>query len=206
MEFIPLAEETGLIIPIGDWVLREACRTAASWPGHLKIAVNLSVSQFRHASLLSSVVGALDEAGLRPERLEIEITESVFLADVAQSLPLLRALKELGVRIAIDDFGTGYSSLSYLRAFTFDKIKLDRSFVSGIETDPGNLAIVRAVAGIGSGFNAVTLAEGIETEEQLQQLRAEGFGEVQGYLLGRPMPQHEAEALIYGRQLKKASA
>ncbi len=206
MEFIPLAEETGLIVPIGDWVLREACRVAVTWPDHLKIAVNLSVSQFRHASLFSSIVGALDETGLRPERLEIEITESVFLADVAQSLPLLRALKELGVRIAIDDFGTGYSSLSYLRAFPFDKIKLDRSFVSGIETDPGNLAIVRAVAGIGSGFNAVTLAEGIETEEQLKKLRDEGFGEVQGYLLGRPMPQREVEALIYGRQLKKASA
>ncbi|MDM9620137.1 bifunctional diguanylate cyclase/phosphodiesterase [Rhizobium sp. S96] len=196
MDFIPVAEETGLIVPIGDWVLREACRTAATWPQHLKIAVNLSVCQFRHNSLLSTVVSALDETGLRPERLEIEITESVFLADVEQSLPLLRALKELGIRIAIDDFGTGYSSFSYLRAFAFDKIKLDRSFVSGIESDPGNLAIVRAVVGIGSGFNATTLAEGIETEEQLQKLRDEGFSEVQGFLLGKPMPRAEAEALI----------
>ena len=204
MEFIPLAEETGLIVPIGDWVIREACRAASGWPAHLKIAVNLSVSQFRHASLLSTVVAALDETGLHAERLEIEITESVFLTDADQSLPLLRALKELGIRIAIDDFGTGYSSLSYLRSFSFDKIKLDRSFVSGIETDAGNLAIVRAVVGIGSGFNATTLAEGIETEEQLQKLRAEGFGEVQGYLLGRPMPQHEAEALIYSRTPKAA--
>jgi len=198
MEFIPIAEETGLIVQIGEWVLREACRVAAGWPNHLKIAVNLSVCQFRHTSLLATVVAALDETGLRPERLEIEITESVFLADVEQSLPLLRALKELGIRIAIDDFGTGYSSFSYLRAFAFDKIKLDRSFVSGIETDPGNLAIVRAVVGMGSGFNATTLAEGIETEEQLQKLRAEGFGEVQGFLLGRPMLQAEAEALIEG--------
>jgi diguanylate cyclase (GGDEF)-like protein/PAS domain S-box-containing protein len=206
MEFIPIAEETGLIIPIGEWVLTEACRAAASWPPHLKIAVNLSVSQFRYAGLLSSVVAALDETGLRADRLEIEITESVFLTDVEQSLPLLKALKALGVRIAIDDFGTGYSSLSYLRAFAFDKIKLDRSFVAGIESDAGNLAIVRAVVGIGSGFNATTLAEGIETEEQLQKLRAEGFSEVQGYLLGRPMPRQEAEALIYGATPKAASA
>jgi diguanylate cyclase (GGDEF)-like protein/PAS domain S-box-containing protein len=205
MEFIPIAEETGLIVPIGEWVLREACRTAASWPSHLKIAVNLSVCQFRHAGLLAAVVSVLDQTGLRPERLEIEITESVFLADAEQSLPLLRALKELGIRIAIDDFGTGYSSFSYLRAFAFDKIKLDRSFVSGIETDAGNLAIVRAVVGIGSGFNATTLAEGIETEEQLQKLRDEGFSEVQGFLLGKPMPQAEAEALIYGRSSRLLS-
>jgi diguanylate cyclase (GGDEF)-like protein/PAS domain S-box-containing protein len=206
MDFIPVAEETGLIVPIGEWVLREACRTAAAWPKHLKIAVNLSVCQFRHNSLLSSVVSALDESGLHPGRLEIEITESVFLADVEQSLPLLRALKELGIRIAIDDFGTGYSSFSYVRAFAFDKIKLDRSFVAGIETDPGNLAIVRAVVGIGSGFNATTLAEGVETEEQLQRLHAEGFSEVQGFLLGRPMPQAQAEALIDGGASRLLSA
>lgn len=198
MEFIPVAEETGLIVAIGEWVLREACRTAARWPSELKVAVNLSVSQFRHTSLLASVVSALDESGLRPERLEIEITESVFLADVGQSLPLLKALKELGIRIAIDDFGTGYSSFSYLRAFAFDKIKLDRSFIAGIDTDPGNLAIVRAVVGIGSGFNATTLAEGIETDAQLLRLRQEGFHEVQGYLLGKPMPLAEAERLIAG--------
>ncbi len=198
MEFIPVAEETGLIVAIGEWVLREACQTAARWPSELKVAVNLSVSQFRHTSLLASVVSALDESGLRPERLEIEITESVFLADVGQSLPLLKALKELGIRIAIDDFGTGYSSFSYLRAFAFDKIKLDRSFIAGIDTDPGNLAIVRAVVGIGSGFNATTLAEGIETDAQLLRLRQEGFHEVQGYLLGKPMPLAEAERLIAG--------
>ncbi|GEO86238.1 diguanylate cyclase [Ciceribacter naphthalenivorans] len=197
-EFIPIAEETGLIVPIGEWVLQQACRTAATWPTQLKIAVNLSVCQFRHSGLLSSIIAALNKTGLNPKRLEIEVTESVFLADVEQSLPLLRALKALGIRIAIDDFGTGYSSFSYLRAFAFDKIKLDRSFVSGLETDPGNLAIVRAVIGIGSGFNATTLAEGIETEEQLRLVRDEGFGEVQGFLLGKPMPRAEAEALIHG--------
>ena len=186
-----------MIVPIGDWVLREACRTARQWPGDLKIAINLSVYQFRHASLLATVVSVLDETGLLPERLEIEVTESVLLSEVEQSLSLLRALKELGIRIAIDDFGTGYSSLSYLRSFSFDKIKLDRSFVAGMETDPGNLAIVRAVVGIASGFNAVTLAEGIETEEQLAKLRAEGYSEVQGFLLGRPMPREEAEARIF---------
>ncbi|MDE1992627.1 MAG: EAL domain-containing protein [Rhizobiaceae bacterium] len=196
MEFISVAEETGMIVPIGEWVFREACRTAAQWPGHLKIAINLSVYQFRHANLLATIVSVLDETGLCPGRLEIEITESVLLSEVAQSLCLLRALKELGIRIAIDDFGTGYSSLSYLRSFAFDKIKLDRSFVAGIEADPGNLAIVRAVVGIASGFNAVTLAEGIETAEQLAKLRAEGYDEVQGYLLGRPMPRAEAETRI----------
>ncbi|MGV1838071.1 sensor domain-containing protein [Rhizobium rhizogenes] len=208
MEFIPVAEETGMIVPIGEWVLREACRTAARWPSHLKIAVNLSVYQFRHTGLLATVVSVLDETGLRPERLEIEITESVLLSEVEQSLHLLRALKELGIRIAIDDFGTGYSSLSYLRSFAFDKIKLDRSFVAGIETDPGNLAIVRAVVGIASGFNAMTLAEGIETEEQLGKLRAEGYSEVQGFLLGRPMPRAQAEALIFGekRPMKRVSS
>ncbi|SER67656.1 PAS domain S-box-containing protein/diguanylate cyclase (GGDEF) domain-containing protein [Rhizobium sp. NFR03] len=196
IDFIPVAEETGLIVPIGEWALNEACRTAARWPAHLRVAVNLSVSQFRDAGLLDAMRRAIDDSGLAPERLEIEITESVFLTDVAHSLPLLRAMKALGLRIAIDDFGTGYSSLSYLRSFAFDKIKLDRSFVSGIETDAGSLAIIRAVVGIGSGFNATTLAEGVETEEQLRALRREGFAEVQGYLLGRPRPVGDTEALI----------
>lgn len=198
-EFIPVAEETGLIVAIGDWVLRQACRTAVHWPDHLHIAVNVSVCQFRHQGLLATLVSALDETGLRADRLEIEITESVFLSDSAQSVPLLHAMKDLGVRIAIDDFGTGYSSLGYLRAFRFDKIKLDRSFVSGIETDPGSLSIVRAVVGIGLGFNATTTAEGIETQDQMQALKAEGLGEGQGYLIARPMPLPEAEAFIEDR-------
>lgn len=196
LDFIPFAEETGLIVPIGEWVINEACRTAASWPEHLSIAVNLSVSQFRHPGLLAAVKAAIEVNGLAPHRLEIEITESVFLADADQSLLLMNALKALGLRIAIDDFGTGYSSLSYLRAVAFDKIKLDRSFVSGIETDMGVLAIVRAVAGIASGFKATALAEGVETPEQLQALQREGFGEVQGYLLGRPEPIARTEETI----------
>jgi diguanylate cyclase (GGDEF)-like protein/PAS domain S-box-containing protein len=195
-EFIPVAEETGLITTIGHWVLREACSAAAGWPSHLKVAVNLSVCQFRHNGLLATIVQMLDKTGLPPERLEIEVTESVFLSESAQSIPLLRSLKSLGVRIAIDDFGTGYSSLGYLRSFPFDKIKLDRSFVAGIDTDPGNVAIVRAVVGIGSGFGATTTAEGVETVEQWQRLCAEGFDEAQGYLLGRPMPGTVVSAFI----------
>ena len=194
-DFIPVAEETGLIGPIGEWVLREACMTATGWPDGLRVAVNLSVAQFRHAMLLSTVIAILDETGLAPQRLEIEITESVFLSDSAQSIPLLRDLKALGVRIAIDDFGTGYSSLGYLRSFLFDKIKLDRSFVAEMD-DAGNLAIVRAVVGIARGFDAATTAEGIETLEQFERLRAEGFDEAQGYLLGRPVPGAQLPAII----------
>jgi diguanylate cyclase (GGDEF)-like protein/PAS domain S-box-containing protein len=198
-DFIATAEETGLIIPIGEWVMMEACRTAAAWSSDIKIAVNLSVSQFRSANLLPHLIGCLNRSGLNPGRLEIEVTESVFLSDSVHSLPLLRTLKELGVRIAIDDFGTGYSSLSYLRSFAFDKIKLDRSFVAGAETNAGDLAIVRAVAGMAAGFGAVALAEGIETPEQASRIGSEGFEEVQGYLFGKPMPRSEAEALIAGR-------
>jgi diguanylate cyclase (GGDEF)-like protein/PAS domain S-box-containing protein len=205
-DFIPVAEETGLISALGDWVIREACRAAAGWPGEIKVAVNLSPCQFRDVGLLATVVSALDRAGLHPSRLELEITESVLLSENGQNLQLLHALRELGVRIAMDDFGTGYSSLSYLRAFPFDKIKMDRSFVSGIETDPGTMAIVRAVTGLGSGFNLTTTAEGVETPEQLARLRREGFGEVQGYLLARPMPGREVEAFLSGRSGTESAA
>jgi diguanylate cyclase (GGDEF)-like protein/PAS domain S-box-containing protein len=198
-DFIGTAEDTGLIIPIGEWVMLEACRTAATWPSDIRVAVNLSVSQFRSTNLLPHLVDCLSKSGLNPGRLEIEVTESVFLSDSAHSLPLLRTLKELGVRIAIDDFGTGYSSLSYLRSFAFDKIKLDKSFVAGVETNPGDLAIVRAVAGMAAGFGAVALAEGIETREQAACIGSEGFEEVQGYLFGKPMPRIDAEALIAER-------
>ncbi len=190
-EFIPVAEETGLINQLGEWVLRQACRAAAGWPDGIKVAVNLSPLQFKQVGLLASVVSALDDAGLHPSRLELEITESVLLAESGQNLQLLHALRNLGVRIAMDDFGTGYSSLSYLRSFQFDKIKMDRSFVSGIGSDPGSLAIIKAVTGLGSGFNLTTTAEGVETPEQLARLRREGFGEIQGYLYARPMPASE---------------
>ena len=195
-EFISVAEETGLIGNLGEWVLRQACRTAAGWPSDIKVAVNLSPCQFKQVGLLATVVSALDEAGLHPSRLELEITESVLLAQNGQNLQLLHALRDLGVRIAMDDFGTGYSSLSYLRSFPFDKIKMDRSFVSGIGTDPGSMAIVKAVTGLGSGFNLTTTAEGVETPDQLARLRREGFGEIQGYLFARPMPAIDALAFI----------
>ena len=195
-EFISVAEETGLIGNLGEWVLRQACRTAAGWPNDIKVAVNLSPCQFKQVGLLATVVSALDEAGLHPSRLELEITESVLLAQNGQNLQLLHALRDLGVRIAMDDFGTGYSSLSYLRSFPFDKIKMDRSFVSGIGIDPGSMAIVKAVTGLGSGFNLTTTAEGVETQDQLARLRREGFGEIQGYLFARPMPAADALGFI----------
>ena len=197
-EFIEVAEETGLIVGIGEWVIRQACRVAAGWPEHIKIAVNLSPCQFRQVGLLVTVVSALAESRLRPDRLELEITESVFLSDSGHNIEVLNALRALGVRIAMDDFGTGYSSLSYLRSFTFDKIKMDRSFVAGLDAEPGNLAIIKAVVGLGLGFNATTTAEGVETAEQLQRLRAEGLDEAQGHLLGRPMPASDAARLIAG--------
>ncbi|WP_420963673.1 putative bifunctional diguanylate cyclase/phosphodiesterase [Brucella sp. IR073] len=199
MEFIPVAEETGLISGIGQWVLREACRVAARWPKPIKVSVNLSPVQFGQPELLDIVTRALDEAGLEPHRLELEITESIFLSNSRQNIQLLYGLRELGVRIAMDDFGTGYSSLGYLRSFPFDKIKIDRSFVSGIEADSRNLAIIQAVAVLGSGFNITTTAEGVETAQQLHRLKSEQFGEVQGYLTGRPMPLSEVDAFISSR-------
>ncbi|MFD1793091.1 putative bifunctional diguanylate cyclase/phosphodiesterase [Ochrobactrum teleogrylli] len=195
-EFIPLAEETGLIGPIGDWVLLAACREAVSWPEDIKVSVNLSPVQFSQTSLLRSVTDALDAARLSPNRLELEITESVFLSNSKHNIELLFELRRLGARIAMDDFGTGYSSLSYLRSFPFDKIKIDRSFVSGIEADTRDLAIIQAVATLGAGFNIVTTAEGVETAQQLERLRTERFGEVQGYLTGRPMPASDVHAFI----------
>lgn len=199
VEFIPVAEEAGLIGPIGDWVLRQACREAASWPADIKVSVNLSPVQFNQSFLLDSVTDALDAAALSPARLELEITESVFLKNSKHNIELLFELRRLGVRIAMDDFGTGYSSLSYLRSFPFDKIKVDRSFVSGIELDTRDLAIIQAVATLGAGFQIVTTAEGVETTQQLECLRKQNFGEVQGFLIGRPMPATEVPEFIQTR-------
>ncbi len=204
-EFIPVAEETGLIAGIGDWVIAEACRTAAGWPRHIKVALNLSPAQFRQTGLLATVIAALGATKLDPRRLECEITETVLLTDSKQNLQTLHGLRQLGVRIAMDDFGTGYSSLSYLRSFPFDKIKLDKSFVSGLETDPGCLAIARAVTGLGSGFNLTTTAEGVETQAQYDRLCREGFDEVQGYLIARAMPAAEVPAFI-ARHARRAKA
>ena len=200
-DFIPLAEEIGLIGPIGEWVLRTACREAARWPGELTVAVNLSPAQFRNGKLVATVASALAGSGLAPRRLEVEITEGLLLTDSAANIGMLHALRDLGVRIAMDDFGTGYSSLNYLRSFPFDRIKIDRSFVSG---DPaagaGNgMAIVRAVASLGAALGIATVAEGVETAEQMDRIRQEGCTDVQGYLISRPV---SADAIrdLFARQ------
>jgi diguanylate cyclase (GGDEF)-like protein/PAS domain S-box-containing protein len=194
--FIPVAEESGLIMRIGEWVLREACREAAGWSRPLHIAVNLSPIQFRHGDLPGLVHTVLLETGLAPNRLELEITEGVMMEDFGRSLSILRRLKSLGVRIAMDDFGTGYSSLSYLQAFPFDKIKIDQSFISKVKSNPQSAAIVRAVIGLAHGLNLPVLAEGVETRDQLEFLAAESCNEVQGYLLGRPHPILEYSELV----------
>jgi diguanylate cyclase (GGDEF)-like protein len=187
-EFIPIAEEIGLIVPIGEWVLRQACAQASKWPHDVKIAVNLSAVQLRNRDLVQVVMLALANSGLAPTRLELEITESVFLADNDLTLSILHDLRGFGVRIAMDDFGTGYSSLSYLRSFPFDKIKLDRSFVRDLGVKPDSFAIVQSIAALGTSLGMTTIAEGIETAEQLEQVKAAGFAEGQGYLFGRPQP------------------
>ncbi len=186
-EFIELAEDTGLIVPIGDWVLKQACSAASAWPANIRIAVNLSPAQFRSGDLVRSVTTALAASGIGSNRLELEITEGVLLADSEETLATLHALKNLGARIAMDDFGTGYSSLSYLRSFPFDKIKIDQSFVHDIFSGDQSLSIIRAVTGLGRNLGMSTTAEGVETAAQLEQLRSEGCSEVQGFHLGRPM-------------------
>jgi diguanylate cyclase (GGDEF)-like protein/PAS domain S-box-containing protein len=184
--FIPVAEQSGLIAGIGEWVLREACREAAAWPNPLNVAVNLSPIQFRTEGLPQLVHAVLLETGLPAHRLELEITEGVLVDDFSRVTGLLRQLKSLGVKIAMDDFGTGYSSLSYLQSFPFDKIKIDRSFVSSLHSNRNSEAIIRAIIGLGCGLNVPLIAEGVETREQLDFLRAAGCGEAQGYLIGRP--------------------
>ena len=190
-QFIPLAEENGLILPIGEWVLRRACVEAAQWAEPYKIAVNLSPVQLAHTDLPRLVHQILIETGLKPSLLELEITETAMIADLDRTTHVLRQLKLLGVSVAMDDFGTGYSSLSTLRAFPFDKIKLDRSFMSELSDSPQSQAIIRAVLALGESLEIPVLAEGVETHEQLSFLRDQGCDEVQGYLLGRP--QREAE-------------
>jgi diguanylate cyclase (GGDEF)-like protein len=195
-EFVPLAEETGLIVRIGEWVLRAACREAARWPGELSLAVNLSPVQFKSQRLLDAVRDALAQSGLNPARLELEITEGVLLQESGTTLAILHALRRLGVRIAMDDFGTGYSSLSYLRSFPFDKLKIDKSFVRGLFSSADCAAIVRAVAALGASLGISTTAEGVETAEQMGRIREEGCTEAQGYLFSRPVPACEVERLI----------
>ena len=187
-DFIPLAEESGLIVEMGEWILREACREAASWPLPLQIAVNLSPVQFMHGDVVGLVHSILIETGLAPGRLELEITEGVLIEDFDRGLALLRRLKALGVGVSMDDFGSGYSSLSYLQAFPFDKIKIDRTFVMNLGRNPQSASIVRAVIDLGHGLEMSIVAEGVETQEQLGFLASEGCDAVQGYFIGKPLP------------------
>lgn len=194
--FIALAEEIGLIEVIGERILRRACMEAVGWPPHIRVAVNLSPAQFQSGNLVALVEAALAESGLPAGRLELEITESIFLRGSEANLGLLSQLGELGVRISMDDFGTGYSSLSYLRSFAFDKIKIDKSFIRDLPASESSVAIVRAVCELARSFGASTTAEGVETDSQLTQIREEGCTEVQGYMFSRPLPAREIPALL----------
>jgi diguanylate cyclase (GGDEF)-like protein/PAS domain S-box-containing protein len=196
-DFIWLAEEVGLILPIGYWVLEQACRDAAQWPSHVSVAVNVSPLQFRDKAFVDHVLAALQVSGLAAHRLEIEITENVLVFETSATLAILQRLHEIGVRVAMDDFGTGYSSLGYLRQFHFDRIKIDRAFIADIDHDDHeSLAIVRAVAGLSASLNIATTAEGVETERQLACLRNEGCDTVQGFLLGMPQPAENISRLF----------
>ncbi len=203
-EFIPVAEETGLINAIGEWVLRQACTEAATWPDDVKVAINVSPVQFRNQGFPQAVISALAAAGLAPHRLEVEITESVLMQSNETTLQRLHQLRELGVRISMDDFGTGYSSLSYLRSFPFDKIKIDRTFINDLTN--GNDAIVQAIITLANSLNMTTTAEGVETEQQAQALRAMGCMEMQGYLFSPPKAAHEIHRQFFSRRKRVASA
>ncbi len=195
-DFIPLSEESGLIVPIGDWVLRVACREAMRWPDGISIAVNVSAVQLRGPALFHSVIEALQASGLPPGRLELEVTETAMLNDSKAALDVMHRLRALGVRIAMDDFGTGYSSLNYLQSFPFDRIKIDRSFVQSLGHDGKSLAIVRAVVGLGSSLGVSVTAEGVENIEQLETLAAENCGELQGFFYSRPITSDAVLALL----------
>jgi diguanylate cyclase (GGDEF)-like protein/PAS domain S-box-containing protein len=204
--FIPLAEESGMIIPLGEWILKEACREAASWARPLQIAVNLSPVQFRHGNLPAVVQTVLLETGLPANRLELEVTESVLIGDFSRAVLILRQLKALGIRIAMDDFGTGYSSLSYLQSFPFDKIKIDGSFVANLDRGSQSAAIIRAVIGLGRGLDLPVMAEGVETREQREFLSSEACDEMQGYLIGRPRPIEDYADIVGAAAEKKRMA
>ena len=194
--FIALAEEIGLSVAIDEWVIREACRKAASWPTSIAVAVNLSPNQFRNRTLVKKVVAALAEAGLAPGRLELEITETSLLLDSEAVFDSLYRLREHGVRLALDDFGTGYSSLSYLKRFPLDGIKIDREFIDGLGVDEGDSAIVEAIVAMGSALGLRVVAEGVETPLQLRRLRELGCQRAQGYLFSRPQPAEAIEGFL----------
>ena len=204
IDFIPVAEETGLIVAIGEWVMLEACRQAVNWPGHVRVAVNVSPLQFRSSGFSNVVFQALSNSGLAPQRLEVEITESVFLEDEGSVVTLLHQLRAMGVRIALDDFGTGYSSLSYLRSFPFDKIKIDKSFVDTVAQDASSAAIVRAILDLADALHMETTAEGVEDNEQLARLRGQGCGSIQGYLFSRPIEAGMVADMIIDRMTAAA--
>jgi diguanylate cyclase (GGDEF)-like protein len=195
-DFIPIAEDTGLIVPIGAWVVREACAQAAHWPEHIRVAVNVSPVQFHRGALNETILRALADSGLAPARLEVEITESIFLEGSDTTLKLLHSLRSLGVRVALDDFGTGYSSLSYLQSFPFDKLKIDRSFIQNLLTRDGASAIVRAITELAHALNIETTAEGVEETAQLMELRAHGCSSVQGFLFAEPMTASDVDQLF----------
>jgi diguanylate cyclase (GGDEF)-like protein len=206
-EFIPLAEQTGLIVPIGERVLHCACREAATWPGDVKLAVNVSPAQFKSSTFVQAVMRALAHSGLDARRLELEITESVMLEDAEGAFVTLRQLRDLGIRLVLDDFGTGYSSLSNLRKFAFDKIKIDRSFVADLSTANVNaVALIRSMAQLGISLGMATTAEGVESKDQLDRLRAEGCTEIQGFYISRPKPAHEVADLLLRNRPKAATA
>lgn len=204
-EFIPLAEETGLIAPIGEWTLRQACADAAHWPKGIKVAVNISAAHFRFGNVRQAVISALAASHLLPQDLELEVTESVLLQESDGAADTLNRLHDIGVRIALDDFGTGYSSLSYLQKFPIDKIKIDQSFIRGLTQQPNNsLAILRSTIALGKSLGIATTAEGVETEEQLERVRKEGCSEAQGYLVGRPLPEQEViKTLSHNRRARE---
>ncbi len=202
-KFIPLAEDTRLIVPIGEWVLRAACAEAARWPGNIRVAVNVSGEQLLDSNFAASIVGALSMSGLAPHRLEIEVTESIFVRDASQARAALEQAMALGCTVALDDFGTGYSSLGYLRKLRFSTIKIDRSFVQGAATgNPESLAIIRAVVAMADALDMSTTAEGVETDRELETIRKLGCKKIQGYYFGRPMPVAELPALFRQRALR----
>ena len=205
-DFIPLAEDIGLIIPMGNWVITQACRDAATWPNHIKVAVNVSAVQFRNDSLVPTVIQALSSSKLRPNRLELEITETAMLKDSDRTLEILHQLKGIGVRIVMDDFGTGYSSLSYLRSFPFDKIKIDGSFIRDLSEKEDAKAIIKAVAGLGSSLGMETTAEGVETEAQLEKVVSDGYTQIQGFLYSKPRNASEITEEYFSVYQKALSA
>jgi predicted signal transduction protein with EAL and GGDEF domain len=194
--FIALAEEVGLIAPIGEWVIREACKQAAKWPRHVKVAVNVSAAQFKSAALVPTIVDAIASSRIASSRLIVEVTESVMIGDTNQAIAILHSIRDQRIMIAMDDFGTGYASLGYLRRFPFDEIKIDRSFVSELGKRDDSVVIVRAIISLAKALGIATVAEGVESEDQFACLRAEGCDEIQGYLISRPMPAEDVLAFL----------